>query len=196
MKREFLEELKIDKEVIDKIMAENGKDIEAEKQKVTAKQTELDGLKTQLKEANTQIESFKGKDIEGIKKAADEWKVKAETAQTEAEKQIAQLQFDYALETELSKAGARNPKTIKALLNMDSLKNVEGNIIGLKEQIDKLKTDEAYLFNDDAGDGGGEGGASSVKVNSGGTHKPGKEPDYDKMSDDDYYASIFKKDAK
>lgn len=195
MKREFLEELKIDKEVIDKIMAENGKDIEAEKQKVTAKQTELDGLKTQLKEANTQIESFKGMDIEGIKKAADEWKVKAETAQTEAEKQIAQLQFDYALETELSKAGARNPKTIKALLKMDGLKNVDGNIIGLKEQLDKLKTDEAYLFNDDAGDDVG-GGSSTVRVKSGGEHKPGKEPDYDKMSDDEFYAAVFKKDTK
>lgn len=194
MKREFLEELKIDKEVIDKIMAENGKDIEAEKAKVTTKQTELDGVKTQLTEANKQIEAFKGMDIEKIKQAADDWKVKAETAQTEAQKQIAQLQFDYALETELSKAGARNPKTIKALLNVEGLKNVDGNIIGLKEQLDKLKTDEAYLFVEEAG--GGDGGASTVKVKSGGEHKPGGNPDYEKMSDDEYYASVFKKDTK
>lgn len=194
MKREFLEELKIDKEVIDKIMAENGKDIEAEKQKVTAKQTELDGFKTQLTEANKQIEAFKGMDIEGIKKAADDWKVKAETAQTEAQKQIAQLQFDYALETELSKAGARNPKTIKALLNVEGLKNVDGNIIGLKEQLDKLKTDEAYLFVEE--EENNNSASSSVKVNSGGSHKPGKEPDYEKMSDDEYYSSIFKKETK
>ncbi|MBN2285739.1 MAG: hypothetical protein JXQ26_11725 [Tissierellales bacterium] len=59
MKREFLEELKLDKEVIDKIMNENGKDIEAEKSKVTAKDTEIEGVKTQLNEANKQIESFK-----------------------------------------------------------------------------------------------------------------------------------------
>jgi hypothetical protein len=58
MKREFLEELKLDKEVIDKIMNENGKDIEAEKSKVTAKDTEIEGVKTQLNEANKQIESF------------------------------------------------------------------------------------------------------------------------------------------
>lgn len=193
MKREFLEELKIEKDLIDKIMAENGKDIEAEKQKITAKQTELDGLKTQLKDANTQIESFKGMDIEGIKKAADDWKVKAETAQTEAQKQITQLQFDYALETELSKAGARNPKTIKALLKMDSLKNVDGDIIGLKEQLEKLKTDEAYLFVEDTNV---DPNKSSVKVKSGGDHKPGVNPDYDKMSDDEYYSSVFKKDTK
>lgn len=192
MKREFLEELKIDKEVIDKIMAENGKDIEAEKQKLTTQKTELDGIKTQLTEANKQIESFKGMDIEGIKKAADDWKAKAETAQTEAQKQIAQLQFDYALETELSKAGARNPKTIKALLKMDGLKNVEGNIIGLKEQLDKLKTDEAYLFAEETD----PNNPSIVKVNSAGDHKPSGNPDYDKMSDDEFYASVFKKDTK
>jgi hypothetical protein len=37
MKREFLEELGVEKEVIDKIMAENGKDINAEKSKVVSK---------------------------------------------------------------------------------------------------------------------------------------------------------------
>ncbi len=190
MKREFLEELKIEKETIDKIMAENGKDIEAEKQKFNTQKTELDGIKTQLSEANKQIESFKGMDIEGIKKAADDWKTKAETTQTEADKKITQLQFDYALEAELTKAGARNPKTIRALLNVETLKNVDGNIIGLKEQLDKLKTDEAYLFvekqekKDD----------TIIKVNSGGQHGVFNNPEYDKMSDDEYYASVFKKD--
>ena len=36
MKREFLEGFSLEKEVIDQIMAENGRDIEAEKAKVTA----------------------------------------------------------------------------------------------------------------------------------------------------------------
>ena len=137
MKREFLEELKLDKEIIDKIMNENGKDIEAEKAKVTTKDKELEGMRTQLGEANKQIESFKGMDIEGIKKAADDWKTKAEQAEVEAKKQIEKLQFDHNLETELQKAGARNPKTVKALLNMESLKNADGTIIGLKEQLEK-----------------------------------------------------------
>jgi len=193
MKREFLEELKIEKEMIDKIMSENGKDIETEKTKVTTKQTELDGLKIQLTAANKQIESFKGMDVEGIKKAADDWKVKAESAQTEAQKQIAQLQFDYALETELSKAGARNPKTIKALLKMESLKNVDGDIIGLKDQLEKLKTDEAYLFVETTAE---KDDKSKVIVNSGGQHGQSGNLDYEKMSDDEYYTSVFKKDDK
>lgn len=38
MKREFLEGLKLEASVIDQIMAENGKDIEREKQKTLAAQ--------------------------------------------------------------------------------------------------------------------------------------------------------------
>jgi hypothetical protein len=194
MKREFLEELKLDKEVIDKIMNENGKDIEAEKSKVTTKDKELEGMKTQLGEANKQIESFKGMDIEGIKKAADDWKTKAEQAEVEAKKQIEKLQFDHSLETELQKAGARNPKTVKALLNMDSLKNADGTIIGLKEQLEKLKTDEAYLFNEDPGQEGID--KTNMKLNSGSFHNPGNNVDYDKMSDEEYYQTLQKNDKK
>ena len=116
MERKFLEDLGLEKDVIDKIMAENGKDIEAEKQKLTAQKAELDGIKKQLNEANQQIESFKGMDIEGIKKAAEDWKVKAETAELEAQKDCSNT-FDYALESELLKG--QKPKTIKALLNME-----------------------------------------------------------------------------
>jgi len=194
MKREFLEELKLDKEAIDKIMAENGKDIEAEKAKVTTKSAEIDGLKTQLNEANKQIESFKGMDIEGIKKAADEYKSKAEQAEVEAKKQIEKLQFDHSLETELQKAGARNPKTVKALLNMESLKNADGTIIGLKEQLEKLKTDEAYLFNEETGQEGPD--KTNIKLNSGSFHKPVNDVDYDKMSDEEYYQALQKNDKK
>jgi small-conductance mechanosensitive channel len=186
MKREFLEELKLEKELIDKIMAENGKDIEAEKAKVTTKSAEIDGLKTQLNEANKQIESFKGMDIEGIKKAADEYKTKAEQAEVEAKKQIEKLQFEYSLESELQKAGARNPKTVKALLNMESLKNADGAIIGLKEQLEKLKTDEAYLFNAETG----QEEKTNVKLNSGSFHSSNNNVDYDKMSDEEYYKAM------
>ena len=49
MKREFLKGFDIADDVIDKIMAENGKDIEAEKSKVTALKTENETLKNDKK---------------------------------------------------------------------------------------------------------------------------------------------------
>lgn len=72
MKREYLKSLELSEEIIDKIMDENGKDVEAVKNKYA----DYDNIKVQLKEANKQIENFKNMDIDKIKKAADDWKKK------------------------------------------------------------------------------------------------------------------------
>lgn len=70
MDKKFLESLGItDEETINKIVAEYGNDIRAEKDAVET-------LKTQLAEANTQIENFKGMDVDTIRKSAEEWEVK------------------------------------------------------------------------------------------------------------------------
>lgn len=83
MKREFLTKLLPDalKEVIDQIMNENGKDIEAQKNTISTLTTERDGLKTQLDTAQAEIRSYKDMDIDGIKAKASEWeeKYKADT---------------------------------------------------------------------------------------------------------------------
>lgn len=68
--KKFLEGLGItDEETINKIVAEYGNDIKTEKD---AAET----LRTQLSEANTQIESFKGMDIDAVKKSAADWEAK------------------------------------------------------------------------------------------------------------------------
>lgn len=68
--KNFLESVGVtDEETVNKIVAEYGNDIKAEKD---AAET----LKTQLSEANTQIESFKGMDIDKIKKSAEDWEAK------------------------------------------------------------------------------------------------------------------------
>ena len=52
-------------------------------EKFDAKETELKGVKTQLEDANKQIQSFKDVDVEGIKSKVSEWETKY-TADTEA----------------------------------------------------------------------------------------------------------------
>jgi predicted nucleic acid-binding Zn-ribbon protein len=147
MKREDLKKLGIEDEVIDKIMAMNGQDIESHKTKLTTAQTELKASQDQLKEANQQIEKFKGMDVESIQKAADEWKTKAEKAEQAASEQITKLKFDHALESALSDAKAKNPKAVKALLNTEGLKlNEDGSILGLKEQLETITKENDYLF--------------------------------------------------
>lgn len=125
MKTEFLKSLNLSQEVIDKIMAENGKDIAVEQKKAEKVIQERDSyklkaesLETQVNDANTEIQKFKDMDIDGIKKAADDWKETAEKAKADADKQISQMKFDYALSAALTGAKAKNrnlSKTIKKI---------------------------------------------------------------------------------
>lgn len=150
MKREELIKLGIAEDLVDKIMALHGSDIESHKAKLTTSQAEIDGLKKQLTEAGTTIEGFKKLDPEALQKAADEWKVKAEAAQAEATNQVAALKFDHALDGALTGAKAKNAKAVKALLAMDALKlNDDGSILGLKEQLEKIQSENDFLFESD-----------------------------------------------
>ena len=82
MKREFLEGLELNKETIDSIMAEYGKTTQGLRE-------ERDNLKTQVEDANKEIQSYKDMDIDSIKKSADDWKTKYEEmeANQKAEKE-------------------------------------------------------------------------------------------------------------
>lgn len=148
MKREELEKLGLSKEQIDQIMAINGQDIEKQKQATTAAETERDGLKTQLTEANATIDGFKNQNIDQIKASVDEWKTKAEKAQVDGAAQIAQLKFDHALDGALTGAKAKNAVAVKALLKVSELKLSEDgqSIIGLDDQLKKVKEANDYLF--------------------------------------------------
>lgn len=177
MKTEFLKSLNLSQEVIDKIMAENGKDIAVEQKKAEKVIQERDSyklkaesLETQVNDANTEIQKFKDMDIDGIKKAADDWKETAEKAKADADKQISQMKFDYALSAALTGAKAKNPKAVKALLDMDGLKFNDGKIVGLDEQLAQIKADNDYLFESDEpapefvkGTNGGSGSVGGKK---------------------------------
>ena len=177
MKTEFLKSLNLSQEVIDKIMAENGKDIAVEQKKAEKVIQERDSyklkaesLETQVNDANTEIQKFKDMDIDGIKKAADDWKETAEKAKVDADKQISQMKFDYALSAALTGAKAKNAKAVKALLDMDGLKFNDGKIVGLDEQLAQIKADNDYLFESDEpapefvkGTNGGSGSVGGKK---------------------------------
>ena len=177
MKTEFLKSLNLSQEVIDKIMAENGKDIAVEQKKAEKVIQERDSyklkaesLETQVNDANTEIQKFKDMDIDGIKKAADDWKETAEKAKADADKQISQMKFDYALSAALTGAKAKNAKAVKAHLDMDGLKFNDGKIVGLDEQLAQIKADNDYLFESDEpapefvkGTNGGSGSVGGKK---------------------------------
>lgn len=136
-----------------------------QEQALATTQAELASLKNQLGEANKQIEGFKSMDIEGIRKAAEDYKAKFEAGEKQHKADMEALQFDYALSDSLKGAKARNVKSVKALLDMEGLKLSGGEIIGLKEQLEKIKTDNGFLFEDDTPPPRVLGAAQTLKTN-------------------------------
>lgn len=163
MKREFLEGLGLEKEAIDKIMAENGADIEKHKNETIKAQTDLTDIQSQLSTANTTIAELKkaNKDNDELQNAIKTHEATIEQLKTTASTK----EFDMALELELVKSKARNTKALKAVLDLDKIKRKEdGTFEGLEDQLKEKLEKETYLF--EIGDNqtifrpkGGEGGA-------------------------------------
>ena len=168
MKREFLQNLKVgdqplSKEVIDAIMAENGRDIEAAKKPYA----DYDHIKQQLDEAQKTIKGFQDQDIEGVRKSAKDWEEKYNQAVKDHEAKLADMAFDRKLEDAITGAKGKNAKAIKALLDVDTLKASKNQDADIKAAMDALQKDSGYLFGDvgnpppySAGSGtGGSGGS-------------------------------------
>lgn len=156
MKREFLEGLKLEKETIDAIMAENGKDIEREKAKTEEEKTQKDLLDRQLKEATKTIKSYKDMDVDAIKASAAEWEEKAKANK----KELDDYKNRVELEKKVSAYNVKDVDLIVKLLDQDSLKFKDGDVIGLDEQIKALQKDKEFLFNEDKPEGESDDGDS------------------------------------
>lgn len=143
MKREFLQNFEgLSKEAIDAIMDENGRDIEKER----SKRADYDAIKEQLAAANKQIEEFKGMDIDGVRKAAEEWKAKAEQAERDASERIAEMEFNGTLREAITAAKGRNVKAISALLDVPTLRGSKNQAEDIKAALEALKQESGYLF--------------------------------------------------
>lgn len=153
MERAFLKGLGLEKEVIDQIMAENGKDIELEKGKAKDIQTQLDTANNTIKERDKQLETLKNStgDIEELKNQITTLQGENKAAKEAHEKELKELKVSNALEKALTDAKAKNSKAVQALLELgdDVELNEDGTVKGLDEKIKALKKSDAYLFNDD-----------------------------------------------
>lgn len=150
MKRDFLEKLGItEKETIDAILDENSTDIGKAKGDVEAKDTQITELQQQLAERDKDIEELSkqaGNDAElqsKYQELQDKYRSETETINN----RIAEIKRDSAVELELTKAGAKNIKAAKALLDLEKLEVTEdGAVRGLDEQITAITSTDAYLF--------------------------------------------------
>ena len=141
MKREFLQEFRVGeaplpKEVIDAIMAENGRDI----QKIKGNFADYEDIKAELAKRQ-QDQSFE--------EAAKAWEEKYNRAMDDHKAQLAQLAFQKTLDEEITKARGRNAKAITALLDVDALKESENQQQAIEAALNALKQESRYLFDGD-----------------------------------------------
>lgn len=153
MKREFLKELGLADEAIEKIMAENGKEINELKAAGTTAQTTIADLQKQISDRDKQLETLKKSsgDNEALQKQIAELQEANKTAKAEYDAQVKKLQLDSKVETALLGAKAKNTKAVRALLDESKISLDGENVLGLNEQLEALKKDAAYLFGEDKG---------------------------------------------
>lgn len=134
-----------------------------DKSKYDKNVAELNAANDTIKGLKDTVAKFDGVDVEKLKKDASDWENKYNT-------DIAAVKLDSAVSMALVEAKAKNPKLVKAALDMSVIKLDGEKVLGLSEQLDKIKESDSYLFEveQQKQDEGDQGGARFF--NTGGGH--------------------------
>lgn len=159
MKREDLRKIEgITDAQVDAIMKLHQTDAEAWK-------TEKKTLEDSVTNLTNTVKSFEGVDVKALQKSVSDW-------ETKYNQDIAKAQMEGLVNVALSKAGAKNEKMLRALIDMEKVSVKDGNLNGLDDQIAQIKKDNDFLFEPIKKD-----------VNLGGEHGGGSHLDDDKPMD-------------
>ncbi len=116
------------------------------KEKHDAKITELNGVKQQLDEANSTIQSYKDMDIEGIKQSAANWESKYNADTAALNQQLADQDRAYRRDLFFKDYKFSSPfaeEGVKAAFDKQEFKLVDGEFMGAKDYMNKLMTDDS-----------------------------------------------------
>ena len=145
MQRKFLEDLGLEKEAIDKIMDENGKDINKTKSDYEDIKEQLTKAQETITERDTQLEELKKVDAQALQTEITKLQEANKTATAEHEKQLAQLKLSNALKMAIT--DAQDVDLVVAQLDQTKLKvGEDGTLSGLDEQLKTLKESKGFLF--------------------------------------------------
>lgn len=146
MKKEFLQQLGLADDAVEKILTEYKKGIEAvkgaEAQKVEQAEAGLKTAQDTIAGLQEAVKKFDGVDVD---------KLKADLAgmQQKYNEDLAAAKLDAALRLELVKAKSRDEVSVRANLDQSLLKLDGNKILGLEEQLARLKSEKEFLFEPD-----------------------------------------------
>ncbi len=144
MKREFLQSFKVGdspltKEIIDVIMEENGRDINAAKAVAIKPYADFDAIVAEN-------ESLKSQQVLCDGKTAAQWKALHDQAVKEHQTQLEAMAFDNLVDNAIFQAGGRNAKAIRALLDLPALQAEQNRQTELEAALQALQRSDSYLF--------------------------------------------------
>ena len=151
MKRKFLEDLGLEKEAIDKIMAENGSDIEAAKADYNSLKQQLDAANAQIQDRDTQLETLKNStgDMESLKQQIVSLQSDNQAAKEKYEADMKELKLSTAIKLALGDS-AQDTDLVAGLFDKSKLiLSEDGKVTGLDEQVKALKKEKAFLFKEE-----------------------------------------------
>lgn len=151
MKRKFLEDLGLDKDAIDKVMAENGADIEAAKADYDALKQERDSLAAQVAERDGQLETLRKSagENEALTKQIADLQAENLAARQQYESDMKELKLSTAIKLALGDT-AQDAELVAGLFDKSKLiLSEDGKVTGLEEQLKSLKKEKAFLFKEE-----------------------------------------------
>jgi hypothetical protein len=179
MKRNFLKDLGLEDEVVDKIMAENGNDINNEKAKAEVFKNDLKVKETLVEELNTKISDLSAVDIEKLKTE------QFELGKSEGTKEVENFKKSNALKTALATAKTKDVDLLAKLLDESKIEyeNADGNytVKGIEDQLKTIQESKPFLFDLEE-----QGNQQQQNINLGGNHSNNGVPNLDTMSYDEY----------
>ena len=114
---------------------------EKEQGETNAKLTETEA-KLSAAELSEKVKAFDGVDVAALKKTAEDWETKYNADITKAK-------VDNAVSLALTRAGAKDVDLARHLIDTSVIKLDGDKVLGLNEQLEKVKTDKAFLFGDE-----------------------------------------------
>ena len=147
MEAEFLQNFKVGdaplpKEVVDAILAENQRDVEAAKKPFA----DYESIKEQLTTAREGMKAFEVVDVKDLQGQIASLQGKLDTQAKEHQAQLAELEFDGALKDAITAARGRSVKAIRAELDVESLRASKNRETDIKAALEGLKKSSGYLF--------------------------------------------------
>ncbi len=138
-----------------------------EKEKLDDANKNISDYKKEIKKRDDQLKDLQDKVKEDTDLSKEIEILKEENRKTteKYEADLKEKDFNYALERALTDSKVKNPKAVKALLNLDNIKVDGTDLIGFKDQIEKLKESDSYLFNVEDNNPGGTGNITPVDNN-------------------------------